>query len=185
MRRLAVLLLPLVLSSCMTIWSQQDHRPGPRVYSGTWAWFDAASSAIAQEKEEMFYLKLVVYFPATVFALADLPLSIVADTLILPFTIPEQIKHGDFIKFWQEVPSTANLGEQIKIKVQDTRRASQTVIVLLRVDDADPKPMHIELDANGDGTATIQAPHQGRGIRLSYEDFHCHIELQPRRVPFR
>ena len=163
MTRLSVLLLlPLVLSSCMTIGTQWDNTPGPRIYSGTSAWFSRVGSGKLLELRE-FYAVLIV--------LADLPLSIVADTLILPFTIPQQIQHGDFIKFWQRVPSTATVGEQIKIKVQDARRASQTVTVLVRVrDGADPQTVHIKLDAKGNGTAIIQAPDVAGSITLSSEN---------------
>ena len=76
-RRIAAVVVPL-LAGCMTIMTRQEPDVSPRVYAGT-----------------ILDLKCVVNpadtLPVIGWCVLDLPFSLVADTLLLPLTIPEQI----------------------------------------------------------------------------------------------
>ncbi len=86
------------LSGCFTIWTQDTGEPpGPRVFSGTRAHVMAmASGRVFWHHGEYWTLKaglvpILIWFPL------DLPLSFVADIVILPYTIPAQLMYGNFL----------------------------------------------------------------------------------------
>jgi uncharacterized protein YceK len=65
-------------------WAPPDP-PLPRVYSGVLFDFNCFLRPEAYETENI-----------EAFCFLDLPLSLVADTVILPLTIYEQVKHGSY-----------------------------------------------------------------------------------------
>ena len=81
-----VMPLPVLLTGCMTIVTQNefltDIYPVARVYSGTAGW---VKLLLAREPDLTTYL----------FSPFDIALCLVADTVLLPYTIPMQLIHGD------------------------------------------------------------------------------------------
>jgi len=91
-------LLVLFLSSCATIGTRPEMFGGdfsvncskvswyPRVYSGA--------------RSDILFITdpSAAHARASIYMIFDLPFSLVADTLILPFTIYEQIQYGSYTK---------------------------------------------------------------------------------------
>lgn len=71
--------------------------PLPRIYSGTMHYFQPSPSStggstLTEEEKRSLTQGLILLFPLLV---ADVPLTLIADTLILPLTIYQQDKYGD------------------------------------------------------------------------------------------
>ena len=72
---------------------------GPRVFSGTWLHIDA----MVNRPSKYWTPKIgrIAFW-----ALIDLPISFVADIVVLPYTIPAQLAWGDFKEEEEETPAT-------------------------------------------------------------------------------
>lgn len=120
----------LMLSGCGTLVTQFDEEerytfPGsrqrtiPQIYSGTAAnlvftkdiLFQTTGTEGEEQKSEC------LFFPF--YLIVDLPLSLVGDTLLLPYTIPKQIRHGNI---WKSPPQTPLMSGGKPMKVENKRR---------------------------------------------------------------
>ena len=91
LRRVAALLLPVLLTGCFSL--MDVSRSGPRPYGGVQRWFDGGW-------ETMLWFTVVC-------PLVDLPLCAVFDTLALPLTIPFSLMGGSSRP--EEPPAKQNL----------------------------------------------------------------------------
>ncbi len=97
------LALLLLLSGCMTYDTRTDGGyDGPRVYSGT-------RLAAAQAGDQFMNLNL----PWVMLFGLDLPFCLVADTLLLPWTIPEEIERAKVLR--QDLQTTDERGSVISV----------------------------------------------------------------------
>ena len=129
---LQTLCLMLMLAGCATMVTQFDEKerytfPGarqrtiPQIYSGTAADLVFAKDIIfqttgAQGEEQQ---SECCFFPF--YMVADLPFSLAADTVLLPYTIPKQIMHG-FI--WKSSPQSPLMSDEKKkpMKIEYRKR---------------------------------------------------------------
>ena len=84
-------LVVVCLPGCMTITSRQESNPDPTVYSGTFIDLQAIGFPVFVAVGQADPAGLAYYPMFLWVGLLDLPFSFVADTLLLPITIPEQI----------------------------------------------------------------------------------------------
>ena len=98
-RRFLAVLLLCFLPGCFTILTQiEEAPPGPRLFSGTWNHFKRMASGSAD------YWSPAPMLPP--WMPLDFPLSLAADIVILPYTIPTQLIYGNFKEKEEEAPAT-------------------------------------------------------------------------------
>ncbi len=110
---IAVLTLVCFLPGCFTIGTQGWSRRGSRVFSGTREHFTSMATGLIPwgRVDNSYWMPQTILYPESIEGSSvllllflvpwpplDLPLSFVADIVILPYTIPAQLAWGDFKK---------------------------------------------------------------------------------------
>ena len=86
--RLAAVCLASVLSGCAAISQTFDDNPGSKIYAGTrldGAIIFSGFSGRGDASDWLGGFRVVIWFGC----LVDLPFSLVADTVLLPYTVPK------------------------------------------------------------------------------------------------
>lgn len=128
-----ILCLDVMLSGCGTLVTQFDEKerytfPGyrqrtvPQIYSGMAAdlvytkdiIFGTTGVNAEEQPSECFF--------SPFYLILDLPLSFVADSLLLPYTIPKQIRHGNIRK---STPPSPLLSNGNKVNTEKGKKKNQ------------------------------------------------------------
>ena len=103
------------LPGCFTLVTQIGGEvPGPRVFSGTRAHVKAIGSGHLPWNETFSYWTPIFSPPAFGWHPLDLPFSLAADILILPYTIPKQLICGGFKEKEKEKEKENEENEEIR-----------------------------------------------------------------------
>ena len=124
--------LCLMLAGCGTLVTQVDEKdrytfPGarqrtiPQIYSGTAANLVYARDIIFETTGTQGEEQAAECCFSPFYFIVDIPLSLVADTLLLPYTIPKQITHG---YIWKSSPQSPLMsGEKKPMKIENKKRS--------------------------------------------------------------